>query len=227
MSPVACTILVVAKAPVPGFAKTRLAAKIGDVAAADLAAAALLDTLDAVTAANVTARVVAVTGDLNRAARSEELHELLSGYTVVEQRGGTFGERLAAAHHDSGAVFPGPLVQIGMDTPQVTGPLLTAAAKALTDDGVDAVYGPACDGGWWALGLTHPTLARFLSTVTMSEPDTGARTLDALRAVCPVVVELPTLADFDTSRDVWTVAADLDPNCRFRRTAEALGATSW
>ena len=38
------TVLVVAKAPVPGLAKTRLAAAVGDEAAADIAAAALLDT---------------------------------------------------------------------------------------------------------------------------------------------------------------------------------------
>ena len=40
------TLLIVAKAPVPGFAKTRVAESVGPVAAADLAAAALLDTLD-------------------------------------------------------------------------------------------------------------------------------------------------------------------------------------
>ena len=62
--------LVVAKAPVPGLAKTRLAASIGDRAAADIAAAALLDTLDAVAAAPVQARVVAMTGDLDAACAS-------------------------------------------------------------------------------------------------------------------------------------------------------------
>ena len=62
MIPVA--VLVVAKAPVPGLAKTRLAASIGADAAADVAAAALLDTLDAVAAASVQARVVALVGDL-------------------------------------------------------------------------------------------------------------------------------------------------------------------
>src|SRR6478672_3319507 len=49
-------VLVVAKAPVPGQAKTRLAAGVGDQAAAEIAAAALLDTLDAVAAAPVAER---------------------------------------------------------------------------------------------------------------------------------------------------------------------------
>ena len=48
MSIVPVTLLVVAKAPVPGQAKTRLAATVGDRVAAQIAAAALLDTLDAV-----------------------------------------------------------------------------------------------------------------------------------------------------------------------------------
>ncbi|MGI9163544.1 MAG: glycosyltransferase, partial [Mycobacterium sp.] len=56
------TALVVAKAPVPGLAKTRLAAAVGDEAAADIAAAALLDTLDAVAGTPFAARVVALTG---------------------------------------------------------------------------------------------------------------------------------------------------------------------
>jgi hypothetical protein len=64
------TILVVAKAPVPGLAKTRLASALGPEAAADIAAAALLDTLDAVAQAPVSARVVAMTGDLDVACRS-------------------------------------------------------------------------------------------------------------------------------------------------------------
>ena len=65
------TVLVVAKAPEPGRAKTRLAATVGDQVAADIAAAALLDTLDAVADAPVAARVVALTGDLDGAAAAD------------------------------------------------------------------------------------------------------------------------------------------------------------
>jgi len=81
------TALVVAKAPVPGLAKTRLAATLGDAAAADIAAAALLDTLDAVAAAEFSARIIALTGDFAQASRREELQAAFASYTVVEQRG--------------------------------------------------------------------------------------------------------------------------------------------
>ena len=71
------TLLVVAKAPVPGLAKTRLAAAVGEQAAADIAAATLLDTLDAVAATPVQARVVALTGDLDQASSSAEIRSRL------------------------------------------------------------------------------------------------------------------------------------------------------
>ncbi|MGB8209561.1 MAG: glycosyltransferase, partial [Mycobacterium sp.] len=65
MTVVPVTLLVVAKAPVAGRAKTRLAATVGDQVAAEIAAAALLDTLDAVADAAVATRVVALTGELD------------------------------------------------------------------------------------------------------------------------------------------------------------------
>lgn len=82
MSCLPVSVLVVAKAPEPGRVKTRLAAAIGDKVAADIAAAALLDTLDAVAAAPVTARAVALTGDLDSAADSAEIRRRLKSFTV-------------------------------------------------------------------------------------------------------------------------------------------------
>ena len=148
-------VLVVAKAPVPGLAKTRLGHRIGMTTAADLAAAALLDTLDAcVEAFGPGHRHVAMTGDFSVAVRRDELDDALRGWRVFEQRGATFGERLAHAHADLGAA---PVVQIGMDTPQLTGDLLTSAGALLEHH--DAVLGPAEDGGWWLLALRDPAVS--------------------------------------------------------------------
>jgi glycosyltransferase A (GT-A) superfamily protein (DUF2064 family) len=227
MSPVDAALLVVAKAPVPGLAKTRLAASIGPGPAADLAAAALLDTLNAVRDADVAARIVALTGDLGSARRAEELVDLLAGCVVIAQHGDALGQRLAAAHRDAANLAPGPVLQIGMDTPQVTASLLTAAAAELARDGVDAVYGPATDGGWWALGLADPHRASFLAGVVMSRADTGARTLAGLQTIGPSVSELVTLTDVDTVDDVFTVASELGRDSQFLRAAEAGRTTSW
>ncbi|GAA5161276.1 MULTISPECIES: TIGR04282 family arsenosugar biosynthesis glycosyltransferase [Amycolatopsis] len=196
-------LLVVAKAPVPGFAKTRLCPPATPAQAADIAAAALLDTLDAVVATPGAVPVVAATGDFRRAARGAELVHALWPLTVVEQRGETFGERLANAHQDASPDGL-PVLQIGMDTPQVTPDLLAEAAAALDEHGT--VLGPAEDGGWWALGVTDAADAKVLTGVPMSRPDTGQRTRIALSEAGLVPTDLRRLSDVDTMMDARRVA---------------------
>ena len=214
---IAVAVLVVAKAPVPGLAKTRLAATVGVEAAADIAAAALLDTLDAVASAPVAARIVAMTGDLSAAMRSAEIRNRLADFIVIEQRGEGFGDRLANAHADAAVAGGGlPVLQIGMDTPQVTGELIAECAVALVD--ADAVLGMATDGGWWVLGLTRPETAECLRTVPMSTAETGAVTLGALRNTGMGVELVAELADVDTVDDVEGVRRACPPESRFRQT---------
>ena len=220
MSGLPVTLLVVAKAPEPGRAKTRLAGTVGDRVAADIAAAALLDTLDAVATAPVAARVVALTGDLDAAAGAAEIRQRLESFTVIEQRGDDFADRLANAHADSG--FGGnPVLQIGMDTPQVTAELLTGCARRLLES--PAVLGLACDGGWWVLGVSTPAMAECLRTIPMSQPDTGELTLKALRDNGIDVVPVDRLADFDVVDDVAVVRDACGPASRFARVTRAAG----
>jgi uncharacterized protein len=212
-------VLVVAKAPEPGRAKTRLAATVGDRVAADIAAAALLDTLDAVAAAPVAARVVAFTGDLDAAAGAAEIRRRLGPFTVIPQRGDDFADRLANAHADSADGYP--VLQIGMDTPQVTAGLLTDCARQLL--GAPAVLGLAYDGGWWVLGVGAPTMAECLRTVPMSQPDTGELTLQALRDNGIEVTRVQRLADIDVVDDIAAVREACGPASRFARVTRAAG----
>ncbi|GAB3686411.1 TIGR04282 family arsenosugar biosynthesis glycosyltransferase [Saccharopolyspora tripterygii] len=206
-------LLVVAKAPVAGLAKTRLCPPATPEQAAEIAAASLLDTLDAVRATHGTRAVVALTGDLDLAARAPELREGLATGRVLPQRGDGFPQRLAHAHADTAAAWPGmPVLQIGMDTPQVTAALLGESCERLAT--ADAVYGPAADGGWWAVGFRDPRCAALLADVPTSRPDTGRRTLNALRAAGLRVCELPELTDVDTMPDARAVA-ELVPRGRF------------
>jgi hypothetical protein len=215
-------VLVVAKAPVPGQAKTRLAASVGGRAAADIAAAALLDTLDAVAAANVVARVVALTGDLDGASAGNEIRARLADFTVVRQRGADFAERLANAHVDAAETAGGiPVLQIGMDTPQVTDELIGECARELL--AADAVLGLARDGGWWVLGVTEATMADCLRAIPMSRSDTGAVTLAALGDTGANVSLVPTLADVDTVDDIDVVRRACPPGGRFARVTLAAG----
>ena len=210
--PLPVTVLVVAKAPVPGLAKTRLAATLGDEVAADIAAAALLDTLDAVAQTPVGARVVAMTGDLDRACRGAEIRERLSSFSVIGQRGDDFADRLANAHADA-ALCGQPVLQIGMDTPQVSAELLTDCAQTLLT--TPALLGMACDGGWWVLGVADAATAECLRDVPMSQDDTGAVTLAALRDTGISVKLVEELLDVDTVDDIPLVRAACRSESRF------------
>jgi hypothetical protein len=89
------------------------------------------------------------------------------------------GARIAAAHQDAAALLPGlPTLQIGMDTPQAGPGVLAAAAAALTAPGVEAVLGPAADGGWWAPQLPAPgSRPPCWRSPTTSQPRDAARRL--------------------------------------------------
>lgn len=194
------TVLVVAKAPVPGLAKTRVAATVGDAAAAEMAAAALLDTLETVAALGWPV-VVAMTGDLGEAVRADEITRALAGARVVEQRGDGLGQRLAHAHADADDGHG--VVQVGMDTPQLTVRDYLDAGAGVREG--SRVLGPAADGGWWLLGLPDPAEAGVLAEVEMSVEDTAAQTERALGAV----ERLRIVRDMDTWADAVDIAGGI------------------
>jgi len=217
-----------AKAPVPGEAKTRLAPVVGMHGAAELAAASLLDTLTAAALAYpVGRRVLALTGDLARAARAEEIRAVLEGWLVVQQGGQSFGARLSDGHRQAHRLAGGPVVQIGMDTPQVSASLLRHLGD-LAHTANRPVLGPAADGGWWVLVTTHASQAGVLTGVPMSRPDTGRLTAAALRAAGSEPVEAGLMRDVDDADDAAVVATQA-PHTAFARqwrraTARAEGA---
>jgi rSAM/selenodomain-associated transferase 1 len=215
-------LMLMAKAPEPGEVKTRLCPPATPAEAADVAAAALLDTLDAMTAVPGARTMVAVTGRLAAAARAPELIAALRCATTTPQRGDGLGERIVAAHADTVHRFPGrPTLVLGMDTPQVDAGLLTECLARLAS--TDAVLGPATDGGWWALGLREPRNAVVIEHVRTSRDDTGVLTLRALRAAGLRVELLPELRDVDNAEDATEVAG-LAPDGRFAAAVGRIAA---
>jgi hypothetical protein len=194
-------VLVMAKAPEPGRVKTRLCPPCDPVEAAALAEASLADTCEAVAGCGAERRVVALDG------RPGDW--LPPGFEVIAQRGRSLGERLANAWVDTG----GPGVQIGMDTPQVTSAVLDQALGLLCPPSTAALFGPAFDGGWWAIGLPRPDPRVFVG-VPMSMPHTGAAQRRRLRALGHRVVELPILRDVDRIEDAVAVS-QIAPGTRF------------
>lgn len=219
-------VLILAKAPVPGLAKTRIAVDVGDAAAADIAAACLLDTLDVVeTWGNADDRVVAMTGDLGAAARGAEIAARLSTWQVLVQRGRTLGERILAAHLDASGIRgrSGPTVQIGMDTPSLTTTDLTDLAASVLDGRADAALGLARDGGWWGIATRAPELVMPVVDVPMSRADTGSLTLAELVGAGLSVGLGPVLRDVDTFEDALAVAEAI-PRSHLAETLVRLAA---
>lgn len=215
-------MLVLAKAPHPGQVKTRLCPPATPHQAAEIAAAALLDTLATVCAAPNLVPVVALAGDLTGAVRGKEIRRALRSLTVVTQRGESLGERIAAAHADAATAVPGrPILQIGMDTPQITTELLESCRVTLNCAGTDAVLGLATDGGWWILGLRDPLDAQAVAGVPTSRADTGHGTALALCRRGLRVDTAPVLSDVDVVDDVRRVATEA-PGTRFASAARVL-----
>ncbi|WP_405923173.1 DUF2064 domain-containing protein [Streptomyces sp. NBC_00035] len=201
------TLLVIAKEPRPGRVKTRLTPPFTPREAALLAEAALVDTLRTVAATPASRHVLVLDGAPGR--------WLPPGFDVVPQCAGGLDERLAAAF----AGCEGPTLLIGMDTPQVTPELLTVDFADC-----DAYFGPAEDGGFWALGLAGPD-PELLRGVPMSMPHTGAVQRDRLTAAGLRVRELPALRDVDTAADAEAVAAAA-PGGRFAAELARLRAVN-
>ncbi|MFE6176469.1 DUF2064 domain-containing protein [Streptomyces sp. NPDC056464] len=195
------TLLVIAKEPRPGRVKTRLTPPFTPEEAATLAEASLADTLDVVARTPARRRVLVLEGTPGP--------WLPAGFEVVPQCGGGLDERLAEAF----AGCDGPTLLIGMDTPQVTPELLTVDWA-----GCDACFGPAEDGGFWALGLAEPDPAR-LRGVPMSTARTGA--VQRARLADLRVRDLPRLRDVDTAYDADLVAG-VAPGGRFAKALASL-----
>ncbi|MFC5930721.1 DUF2064 domain-containing protein [Cryobacterium melibiosiphilum] len=215
-------VVVIAKECLPGRVKTRLHPALSYEAAAELASASLDDTLETVNSLDggPARRILAFDG--------ETPPDAAAGWEILPQVAGDLDERLAAIFDSCDE----PTLLVGMDTPQISAALLApvfadwaAAARpgpGLRSATMDAWFGPAVDGGFWALGLNKPTGA-LIRGVAMSRDDTGATQLARLQDAGLRVRLLETLVDVDTIEAATDVAA-LAPDGRFAATLHELTA---
>ncbi len=199
------TVVVVAKECLPGKVKTRLTPALTPEGAASVAAASLADTLATVQALPAARRVLFFDGDV--------LPEGADGFDVLHQPGGGLDERLGFLFD----AIDGPLLLVGMDTPQVSA---EALAPVFDEPERDAWFGPAEDGGFWSLYLRDPA-GDLLRGVPMSQDDTGAVQRARLTDAGLDVGILDELLDVDTVPDADRVAA-LVPDSRFAAALRSL-----
>jgi len=210
-----CSVVVAARAPLPGAVKPRLVGNVlTEQDAARLAVAFLADTLGkaAPPCVGATAVVLALAG-----SDPETVREALPAHTrpsaVVPWEGNHPGERpvpiMAARFGAGAAAAEGAVCVIGDDTPHLPAAFLAEAFGRLAFPGTDVVLGPADDGGCYLLALD----ARVRDSFQDIPWGAGGRTLDVTRERAASlglrVDQLPSWYDIDTRNDLAHLARDL------------------
>lgn len=191
-----CALIVFAKAPVPGYAKTRLARAIGDEAAARLARRMLAETVGNAVAAGV--------GPVELCCAPDDRHPAFlgaaatHGLALTRQGDGDLGARMHRALERALRSHPRALL-IGTDAPGLGPRQLRDAARLLRSH--EAVFGPAADGGYVLAGLSRPQPGLF-EQIAWSTPHVMAQTRARACRLGLALGELPTLADVDEPEDL-------------------------
>jgi rSAM/selenodomain-associated transferase 1 len=191
IEPVAIAIL--AKAPIPGFAKTRLIPALGAEGAA-MFQKALIDRA-------IETACAAATGPVTLWAAPDPTHAAFAalsarGIGLMQQVNGDLGARMLAALAAQGS----PTLVIGTDCPALSAGDLRAAADVLRS-GADAVVFPAEDGGYVLIGARRPEAALF-ADMTWSTPQVMDETRRRLRHAKLTWQEPVTLWDVDLPEDL-------------------------
>jgi uncharacterized protein len=186
----AIAVAILAKAPVPGFAKTRLIPALGAEGAAALQTRLIARAVATAAAAKIGPITLWVTPD-GTDALFASLSEKFDA-KIQQQPEGDLGDRMYAA------LERGPGLVIGTDCPALSAAHLRAAAEALGTH--DAVAIPAEDGGYVLVGTRKPQPSIF-SGMKWGTPTVMAETRKKLQSLGLTWKELPTLWDVDTPED--------------------------
>ena len=153
-NPEGVAIAILAKAPLPGLAKTRLAPVLGADGAANLQARFIAHTVTTAQSAAVGPVTLWAAPDPHHAVFQTIAAQL--GIALAAQPEGDLGTRMMAAVEAA----RGPAIVVGTDCPALTPEHLRAAARALVD-GIDVVIIPVDDGGYGLIGMQRAEPALF------------------------------------------------------------------
>lgn len=196
-------IVIFAKAPVPGRAKTRLIPALGDIGAARLAHRMLLATIVEAQAAGLATPELCATP---HPADPDWLPFLANADIRYSDQGeGDLGERLARAAQRVLAAGEAVLL-IGADCPALDREKLRRAAAALLTK--DAVIHPAVDGGYALLGLRRFEASLF-EGIAWSSPSVAAETIGRIQALSWSLFIGETLHDVDEPADLEVAGVTL------------------
>ncbi len=203
-----CALTIMAKAPKPGRVKTRLTPPLTSEQASALSICFLRDTASCiaeVALGSSAAPVVSYTpvGD-------EALFEgiLPPEFSLVLQRGNTFGERLFFTAQDLFACGFNAVCLIDSDSPTVPKTAYEHAARALAEPGDRVVLGPSADGGYYLIGIKRPH-ADLFRDIAWSTSSVYAQTVERAQAGGLEVIVLPLWYDVDDGDTLSLLRAEL------------------
>jgi len=199
-----CPVIVMAKAPRPGYAKTRLIPTLGAQGAALLAHRLLQHALAQAAAAGL--------GDVDLCCAPDADDALFAPWSgpdirFSDQGAGDLGQRMSNAF---ARWLPqtGQALLMGTDCPGISANVLRLAANALAQ--TDAVFVPALDGGYALIGLRGCNAARFatlFNDMQWSHVSVMATTRQRLAGAGLAHHELPALPDIDEPADLQHLPA--------------------
>jgi rSAM/selenodomain-associated transferase 1 len=190
-------LLIFAREPIPGLVKTRLAASIGNDAAAHLYDAMLQDVL------SISSQLCGIETVVFWACEEESLPRLTARYHCSSRRqsSGDLGKRMQTAFEEMFASGCDVCCIIGSDSPDLPIAYLTEAFTKLADGSADTVFGPCRDGGYYLLGL-RIMIPSLFSGISWSTPRVLEQSLAAAQQAGAHVIQLPEWYDVDTLDDL-------------------------
>jgi hypothetical protein len=203
-------LIIFAREPLPGKVKTRLAAAIGDAAAAGLYKAMLQDVLA------ISRKLMDVQTVVFWDCEESGLQLLADRYSCRSRRqaDGDLGQRMQAAFAE---MFDNGFEQcciIGSDIPDLPLDYIKEAFDLLAAEKADSIFGPSADGGYYLLGLTR-MIPQFFTNIEWSTPLVLRQSLEAAREAGATTALLPVWHDIDTREDL---------NSFMKRSASQLAA---
>ena len=190
-------LVVFAKAPIAGLAKTRLIPALGAQGAADLAKHMLSHTLEQGLASS--ARAVELCMSPGPSDPAWHGVALPQGIERSAQEDGDLGARMGRATERVLAHQQGPVVLIGTDCPALSSAHIAEAGRQLEQH--DAVLLPASDGGYVLIGLRAHSPSLF-TNMAWSTPVVASETLRRMAILGLSVWQGPVLHDIDEPADL-------------------------
>ena len=189
-------LIIYAKKPLPGYAKTRLGKEIGFEESAGVYARFLYQALFELI--ELTHEEISV--ELSLASDSDKAFFTLAfpEFLISSQMGSDLGQRFTRSFKDAFENGADSVVVIGSDIPDLDRSIIQAAFKALEEN--DVVIGPDTDGGYYLFG-TRKKNATLFKDIDWSSEFVLQQTKRLLHAQQLSLILLPVLSDVDTDTD--------------------------